>query len=382
MIQDFELFVPIMVDILEIFSNFVNTKTDRAMSQEINKIFSRRLKQARKMKGISLESLSGMMQNAVTRQAINKYEQGKMMPDSTVLLALASALGVKIDFFFRPFSVEVGQVDFRKKAKFSAVKTEALKERVQEELERYLEIEQMSGNENRFLVHKEAVSTIDDARRVASEVRKKFSLGIDGISNVIEVLEDNGIKVIEVEESDAFDGLCGYVNGNIPIIVINANFPAERKRFTALHELGHLLMEMPENIEKKESEALCNAFANEMLIPFSVLEKKIGSKRHDISLNELTDIQTQFGISVDALMYILHQRGVISDNRYKTFNIKKNTMEVFKSEVQKSRIPNEKSGRFFRMVYRALADEIISISKAAALLNTSVDKVQAQLQLV
>lgn len=352
------------------------------MSQEINKIFSRRLKQARKMKGISLESLSGMMQNAVTRQAINKYEQGKMMPDSTVLLALASALGVKIDFFFRPFSVEVGQVDFRKKAKFSAVKTEALKERVQEELERYLEIEHMSGNENRFLVHKEAVSTIDDARRVASEVRKKFSLGIDGISNVIEVLEDNGIKVIEVEESDAFDGLCGYVNGNIPIIVINANFPAERKRFTALHELGHLLMEMPENIEKKESEALCNAFANEMLIPFCVLEKKIGSKRHDISLNELTDIQTQFGISVDALMYILHQRGVISDNRYKTFNIKKNTMEVFKSEVQKSRIPNEKSGRFFRMVYRALADEIISISKAAALLNTSVDKVQAQLQLV
>lgn len=34
------------------------------------------------------------------------------------------------------------------------------------------------------------------------------------------------------------------------------------------------------------------------------------------------------------------------------------------------------------MVYRALADEIISFSKAAALLNTSVDNVKAQLQLV
>ncbi len=41
-----------------------------------------------------------------------------MMPDSRVLIALAAALGVKIDYFFRPFTVEVNHVEFRKKPRF------------------------------------------------------------------------------------------------------------------------------------------------------------------------------------------------------------------------------------------------------------------------
>lgn len=352
------------------------------MSQELTQIFSKRLKQARKMRGLSLEALSKLIGNAVSRQAINKYEQGKMMPDSRMLLALSAALGVKVDFLFRPYSVEVGQVDFRKKANFSNSRCEALKERVQEEMERYLEIEQLSGNTNQFVLKRENVHSPEEARQLAIRTRAALQLGNDGISNVIEVMEDNGVKVIEVDESESFDGLCGYVNGNIPIIMVNSKFASERKRFTVLHELGHLLMKLPEEMSNKDAEAMCNAFANEMLIPYSVLISKIGDKRHDISLAELTDIQKLFGISIDAIMDILNQRGVISNNRYKTFNLKKNTDRNFRKNVQESRIPEERSGRFARMVFRALADEIISISKAAALLNSSVYKVQTQLQLV
>lgn len=352
------------------------------MHQEIHDIFSRRLRQARKMRGMSLESLSKVMTPSVSRQAINKYEQGKMMPDSATLLSLAKALDVKIDFLFRPYAVEVGKVDFRKKRRLSPAKCESLKELVQEAMERYLEIEQMCGNTMAFAMAKKHVSSLDEARCLASEVREKFCLGSDGISNVIEVLEDNGIKVIEIEENEDFDGLCGYVNGNIPFIMVNSKYNAERKRFTVLHELGHLLMDVPRSIAAHDAEMLCNAFASEMLIPFSILVNKIGSKRRDISLAELIDIRQQFGISVDAVMYVLHQHGVISDNRYKTFIIKKNTNEGFKEAVHKSQIPEERSRRFVRMVYRALADELISVAKAAAFLNSSVDKVIAQLQLV
>ena len=214
------------------------------------------------------------------------------------------------------------------------------------------------------------------------EIRKKLGLGTDGISNVIEVLEDNGIKIIEVEESDEFDGLCGYANNVIPVIVLNSSLTAERKRFTALHELSHLLMILPQEMAYKEKEAFCNAFAGEMLIPHSVLINRIGHKRHDISLSELTDIQAQFGVSIDSMMFMLHQYDVITDNRYKTFNIKKNVSENFKNEVNESRIPKERSRRFFRMVYRALADEIISISKASTLLNIPVEQVNLRLQLI
>lgn len=347
-----------------------------------NDIFSHRLRQARLMRGLSLERLSQALGGLVTRQAINKYEKGLMMPDSRVLIALAEALNVKIDYFFRPFTVEVDKVEFRKKSGFTKKMAAAVKERVREELERYLEIEQLSGiTVDFYLPHKE-VKTIDEAMKFATEIRGLLGLGNDGISNVTEVLEDNGIKVIELTENNNFDGLSGYANGKIPLIVINGNYCTERKRFTALHELGHLLLDIPSDVPAKTLESICNAFASEMLLPSNVLITKIGHKRHDISLSELTDLQKQFGISIDDIMVSLCEHGVITDRRYSGFQKKKILIPDFHALVEKSRVKPEQSGRFVRMVYHALADESITFSKAAALLNTSIDRIKSDLQLV
>ncbi len=99
-------------------------------------------------------------------------------------------------------------------------------------------------------------------------------------------------------------------------------------------------------------------------------------------MSELTDIQRQFGISIDDIMIALRSNNVISDKRYSGFQTKKNRLPDFKKLVETSRVVSERSGRFARMVYRALADEAISFSKAAVLLNTSVESVKSQLQLV
>lgn len=352
------------------------------MASNIPDIFPRRLKQARQMRGLSLEKLSQLLGSSVTRQAINKYEKGVMKPDSRVLIALADALEVKIDYFFRPFTVQVDKVKFRRKPGFTDKMAVAVKERVREELERYLEIEQLSDSSVDFFLPRKEVRTAAEAKAFAEEIRGLLGLGKDGISNVIEVLEDSGIKVIELAESDNFDGLSGYSNGKIPLIVVNANFPTERKRYTALHELGHLLLDIPSDVPAKMVEAICNAFASEVLLPSSVLIAKLGIVRHDISLSELTDIQKQFGISVDDIMLSLREHGVITDRRYSGYKKKKNAMPDFRALVEKSRVELEYSGRLARMVYRALADEAITFSKAAALLNTSVDRIKSNLQLV
>jgi transcriptional regulator with XRE-family HTH domain len=57
-------------------------------------VFASRLVSARKMAGLSLQLLADRLENAVTKQALNKYEQGKMKPDSKGLIALANALNV------------------------------------------------------------------------------------------------------------------------------------------------------------------------------------------------------------------------------------------------------------------------------------------------
>ena len=70
--------------------------------------------------------------------------------------------------------------------------------------------------------------------------RDFWNIGSDGIINVIDLLEEHGIKVIEIDAPESFDGLSSMVNDLYPVIVLNKAFSSERKRFTALHELGHL----------------------------------------------------------------------------------------------------------------------------------------------
>lgn len=334
------------------------------------------------MKGLSMEELGSLLAPAVTRQAINKYEKGQTLPDSRMLLAFGSALGVKPDYFFRPFTVEVDRVMFRKDAKFPEKKAVAIRERVREELERYLEVEQLCGTQSGFTLPSVNISSAEDVTGYANKVRSILNLGIDGISNVTEVLEDNGIKVIEISEDKSFEGLSGYANNNIPVIVVNANITSERKRFALLHELGHLLMKFKGDMKAKEIENFCNIFAGELLLPSSVLLSRIGIKRHDISLAELSDIQKQYGISVDSIMEAMRRLDVITDRRYDGYLKKKRSFPNFKAVVEQSMAIPETTGRFVRMVYRALADEIISFSKAASLLNTSVESVKRQLQFV
>ena len=113
-----------------------------------------------------------------------------------------------------------------------------------------------------------------------------------------------------------------------------------------------------------------------------MLLSRIGIKRHDISLAELSDLQKQYGISIDAIMEAMRRLEVITDRRYDGYLKKKRSFQDFRAVVEQSMAIPETTGRFVRMVYRALADEIISFSKAAALLNTSVETVKRQLQLV
>jgi len=52
-------------------------------------MFGDRLKLARKRAGLSLRDLAARIGSDVSAQAISKYESGKMLPSSSVLVSLA-----------------------------------------------------------------------------------------------------------------------------------------------------------------------------------------------------------------------------------------------------------------------------------------------------
>ena len=351
---------------------------------ELNEIFATRLKTARVMNGLSMDGLCTRMNGRVSKQTISKYESGKMLPGSANLIAIANALSVKPDYLLRPFSVSLDNIEFRKKSKMSSKEEKVIKEKIRDKIERYIEIEDVLCINTNFTnpVSNNHTMTDEDISRIVSELKSRWELGLDGIPNVIEMLEEHCIKVIEMDAPDSFDGLSGIVGDCKPIIVLNRTFTVERKRFTALHELGHLLLDFDKSLPQADIERFCNLFASEMLISPDVFKRILGGIRHDISLNELRAIQSNFGISVDAQMFKAKQSGIISDSRYKYFCITKNKNPFFKEQVEKSTFYEERSARFQSLVYRALASELITFSKASELLNEPIHIVREQFKLV
>src|SRR4030043_1577705 len=107
-------------------------------------IFAYRLIAARKMAGLSLQSLAYKLGNVVTKQSLNKYEQGKMKPDSNLIIQLANILNVSVDYFFASPDIEIHlvNVDFRKySSKLRKSEEAALIEKSKDILERYIGLE-------------------------------------------------------------------------------------------------------------------------------------------------------------------------------------------------------------------------------------------------
>ncbi|MBQ8990359.1 MAG: ImmA/IrrE family metallo-endopeptidase [Prevotella sp.] len=355
---------------------------------DILKTFAQRLRQARILQKMSMDQLAAKIGGLVTKQAISKYEAAKMMPNSTVLIALATALDVDADYFFRPFTFDLKnfQVSFRKKSDTSAKDVSALKVRIQDEVERYLEVEKILGKENAQIVplEGETLSTAEQMRELAIKVRQDWQLGLDAIGNVQDVLEAHGIKVICTEAPKGFDGVSGVVNDKHLVVVLNRTQEhVERRRFTALHELGHLLFNkrFASDITLREKENLCNAFASEMLLPSETLQR-IFRPGEKISTSELRQLQMVYGISIDAIMHKLNEIGIISDSKYKSYCIRKNQDEALKKYIEDTCYKEELSTKFVTMVYAAAAKDLISTSKAASLLHSTISDVRKHLNVV
>lgn len=344
-------------------------------------IFGKRLKLARKMAGYSLQELADALDNKVTKQSLNKYELGLMKPSGDVLVTISSTLKVKPDYFMKKNQVEFGQILFRKKAGLSKRNEDSIIEKVRDYIDRYLEIENIVGVNTDFKnpLQNTAIYTKADVEHAAIKLRKEWDLGTDPIPNIIEMLELRGIKVLLIDDIEEIDGLALFTASGIPVVVVNIrNKPIERIRFTIVHELAHLLLNFEKDVADlpKKVEVYCHFFSSCFLIPSEMLIKLIGSaKRNYIQINELISIKEYYGISLRAIVHRLKELETIVPSYYERWMVwlsktygAKNEPGGYKGE--------EKSRNFDQLVNMALAEELISLSKAAAIWNISINQLR------
>ena len=409
-------------------------------------LFGSRLRTARKMAGMSLEDLSGRIGGVVTRQAISKYEKGRMMPSPEVFERLNSALGAqpvpgsvaqsstelqspgamsglgmrKLFRFQRrelahewaprtlfsrlaeepdnviesqrnysvleapaPFlqpgpaldaDSALGQIRFREREKLAAKTAVALKLRVEDYVKRCLEVESALGLEHAFAnpLAGRAVETSADVETAALDVRRAWDLGSSPVTNLLGLLEEKGIRVFELRGVEGFEGLSGNYGAGpfgltIPFITVNRDFPTDRVRFTAAHELGHLLCGFA---ERESAESLCHAFAGALLLPRNAIERALMPARRKISLWELKELKESYGISLQAIMYRARSLGLVAARQVRNFRetMKANGWLVTEPVEYRG---NEQASRLRRLLSYAVAESIIAPERAAALAGVS-----------
>jgi Zn-dependent peptidase ImmA (M78 family)/DNA-binding XRE family transcriptional regulator len=344
--------------------------------------FAERLKSARKMSGFSMAILADKTGHAITKQAISKYEKGLMNPGGDALVALSRVLGVKSDYFFRPQKVSLGELEFRKKSRLGRKEEDRIKYRILDFLERYLEIEDILSDKAVFInpLSDPHVSKPEDAEKVALEVRRKWKLGEAAISNLMELLEDKGIRIHEIETNDNFNGISAWAD-EIPVIAVRHQDDLLRRRFTISHELGHILLNVHQNCDQRFREKLCHIFAGALLLPEKIIKAELGEQRNKIALWELKKIKGIYGISIQAVMARARNLGIISDHTYRNFCITVNS-QGWKINEPGEYLGKEHANRFDQLVYRAAAEEIITFSRAAELLNLPLSEFRRAFQIV
>lgn len=350
-----------------------------------------RIRLARRKAGLSLRDLSDAMDGRVTAQAIGKYERGESTPSSGVLLALAKALDVSLGYLLDTQGVELSGVEFRTKANTTARDRAQVETEVLEWVERYLQIEQIleldSAEWQCPLPSPRRLRAVEDAEELADEVRKKWELGLDPIPNMTELLEEKGLKVLTVPLPPRVSGFTCMVQRAdreaVPVIVVSDQFTLERRRLTLAHELAHRLIDT-DSLSDKEEEKAANVFAGAFLMPRAHLLREVGKSRNALGYKELIDLKRLYRVSGAALLVRLRQIGVISDATltYAFQSIARTwrTQEPDELEPQKERGQRERARRFERLCYRALAEGLISLSKASELLRLPVPDVEAGLK--
>lgn len=324
------------------------------------------IKKYRKRNNLSLRDLGEAL--SLSHTAVAKIEKNEIIPNSSVLIKLSKIFGVKVaDFFKNPQDeIIIKDIHYRKKSDFSKRNQEIVEDIAKEKLQKYLEVIRLfpkgrfkNSDINNLSFEVNNYTEIEDK---VVELRKKLNLGLDPISNLLEVLEELGFIIIFIDPVKGFDGKEGLVDDK-PFIVLANDKPGDRQRNSLAHELGHILVKH----NSLDDEMVANYFAGSFLIPRESLLSDLGKKRNNLTIFELKNLKEKYKVSMQSIIYRAFQLGIITE--YEKTRLFKQFSYLGYRKEEPIEVDRETTKKFEQMLCEAVTEGYLSESKAAEYLN-------------
>ena len=294
------------------------------------RVLGRRLQEARKARGLTQQDAAGAL--AVARTTITALEKGdrKTRPDE--LIQLASLYGRRVsdlvgpkepiaDFAvqFRKATVQAGPNNENKEIR------EAIQE-FQDLCQDYLYLEQLNGVSLRP-TYPPQYPTVGTAPEVAGQdaasfERNRLGLGDGPVLHLRDMLElEVGLRVFSMQLPSRVAGIFAYTNELGGCIAVNANHPAERRRWSLAHEYAHFLTSRYQSeisvlgsyLRVPASERIADTFARCLLMPAPGLRRRFNeisrASGGNVSAADICRVAHYYFVSVEAMMLRLEELG-------------------------------------------------------------------------
>lgn len=257
----------------------------------------------------------------VTSRSLQNYETGASAPDLELLARIAILLKFPQQFFFIDEDmpeIKEHAVSFRKLSKM----TDAMKACAFAAGAIAFKVNQWV--EDRFSLPQADLPDLSDLgpEEAAATLRRTWGLGNAPIPNMVHLLESKGIRVFSLaEETRDVDAFCTWYEGK-PFVFLNTIKSAERSRFDAAHELGHLVRDIYTmqhgQAHGPEMERQADAFASAFLMPKESVE---ANQPPAYTIKYLMKLKHYWGVSLVALAYRFNSLGLVTEWNYRSLCI-------------------------------------------------------------
>lgn len=330
-----------------------------------------KLKQARLATGDSTRRVAEKLapRVKVSHTTLTNYEAGRSQPTMDVLAGLAALYDRPLNWFLSQ-ALTFRNVRYRnrksrvKQSDLARYEAHAIKW-----VQAYRSLEATLGQP---LSGKLAGFRFEDGESGAAAAKRlRSNLDLDDdekITSVADVLEQLGVRAIELPSALAVDGLAALAESDDDeyVVALNSTVSSDRARLNAAHEVGHVLAgdcdsDDIDNRGPKEDRAF--DFASHLLLTDTMLCEAFKEK----SMVRLVQFKERFGISVSAMIYRAQSRkpALISEEMAKKIWIEINRRGWRKNEP--GYVAEDRSVRFERMLDAALLEEKLTLDQAAEL---------------
>lgn len=283
-------------------------------AQDVARMFEpARLTQARVLAELTKVELAEAIH--VSPAAIGQYETGAIAPRADLVPELARTLRVPMEFFAggRP----LGRVDAAD-AHFRSLRSTRAKDRAKAATHAEQVWELTYALEKRVRlpeVHLPEISEGASPTSAAQRLRSSWELGRGPVAHLVATMEAHGIVVSLIPLTDqAITRVSAYSTWatDRPLIIITPERAASvyRYRFTAAHELGHMLLHPNPRPGDRIQEREADAFAAEFLTPRAEIEPLLP---RTMRLGVLGQLSETWGVSIESLVYRMGECHVVSE---------------------------------------------------------------------